>query len=657
MGMTEKIPVKREDLYEFQFLSEASLSPDGRYAAYVVTQADKEKNGYNSAIWMYDLETGKNRRMADRGGAKGILWLDEKSFLFASDRGEAPDKESAVYYRLSVDGGEAQSFLTLPHKAEKILAMGGDKYLFAARVEEYEKPETGECEAERGKDYEIYEELPFWFNGKGIVSRKRTALFVHDRSTGETVRISEKYQNVTSFDLSPDGKTAAWSGPVYRDICPKTSGVYACDLESGNVKSLTSDKEFEADRVCFMGENQVFFTGTTYERMGKNPRFYLVNVDNCERTDLPFSDFSVGSSVGSDAKYGGGTSMLYCQAEDVLYMLKTEWGSSQLVKMDRSGAISYVTEKEGAVSSFDIQNGRGVMMAMRGCSMVELYSLDLESGEEKKLTGFNDQYLDSHAVISPEAFRYEGKNGYTMEGYVIHPLGYEPGKKYPAVLEIHGGPKGVSGGVFFHEMQCLASDGYFVIFSNPRGSDGRGEAYADITEAFGRDDFADLMEFTDQALAHCPDIDEHRVGICGGSYGGFMCNWMIGHTDRYGAAVSQRSISNYATKCLYTDIGYYANRLQMEAYPWEDFHKVWSMSPLSGAVNAKTPTLFLQSDEDYRCWMGDALQMFSALKYFGVEARVCLFHGENHELSRSGKPKHRIRRMTEMMNWFDKYLK
>ena len=524
MGMTEKIPVKREDLYEFQFLSEASLSPDGRYAAYVVTQADKEKNGYNSAIWMYDLETGKNRRMAERGGAKGILWLDEKSFLFASDRGEAPDKESAVYYRLSVDGGEAQSFLTLPHKAEKILAMGGDKYLFAARVEEYEKPETGECEAERGKDYEIYEELPFWFNGKGIVSRKRTALFVHDRSTGETVRISEKYQNVTSFDLSPDGKTAAWSGPVYRDICPKTSGVYACDLESGNVKSLTSDKEFEADRVCFMGENQVFFTGTTYERMGKNPRFYLVNVDNCERTDLPFSDFSVGSSVGSDAKYGGGTSMLYCQAEDVLYMLKTEWGSSQLVKMDRSGAISYVTEKEGAVSSFDIQNGRGVMMAMRGCSMVELYSLDLESGEEKKLTGFNDQYLDSHAVIPPEAFRYEGKNGYTMEGYVIHPLGYEPGKKYPAVLEIHGGPKGVSGGVFFHEMQCLASDGYFVIFSNPRGSDGRGEAYADITEAFGRDDFADLMEFTDQALAHCPDIDEHRVGICGGSYGGFMCN-------------------------------------------------------------------------------------------------------------------------------------
>ena len=177
MGMTEKAPVKREDLFEFQFLSEAALSPDGRYAAYVVTQADREKNGYNSAIWMYDLETGKNRLMAERGGAKGIVWLDEKSFLFASDRGDAPDQESAVYYRLSVDGGEAESFLTLPHKAEKLVPMGEDQFLFTARVEEYEKEEPGEYEAERGKDYEIYEELPFWFNGKGIVSRKRTPVY------------------------------------------------------------------------------------------------------------------------------------------------------------------------------------------------------------------------------------------------------------------------------------------------------------------------------------------------------------------------------------------------------------------------------------------------------------------------------------------------
>ena len=183
------------------------------------------------------------------------------------------------------------------------------------------------------------------------------------------------------------------------------------------------------------------------------------------------------------------------------------------------------------------------------------------------------------------------------------------------------------------------------------------EAFADITEVFGKDDFEDLLEFTDQALACYPDIDRERVGICGGSYGGFMCNWMVGHTDRYKAAVSQRSISNYLTKCLYTDIGYYANRLQMGAYPWEDFHKVWSMSPLSGAANARTPLLLLQSDEDYRCWMGDAVQMFSAVKRQGTDARLVLFHGENHELSRSGRPANRMTRMKELEEWFKKYLK
>ena len=136
-----------------------------------------------------------------------------------------------------------------------------------------------------------------------------------------------------------------------------------------------------------------------------------------------------------------------------------------------------------------------------------------------------------------------------------------------------------------------------------------------------------------------------------------MTTWTIGNTTRSAAACSQRSIANWISKCMTTDIGYYFNMDQLAADPWNSPEKMWAHSPLKYADMAKTPTLFIQSDEDYRCWMGDALQMFSALKYFGVEARVCLFHGENHELSRSGKPKHRIRRMTEMMNWFDKYLK
>ena len=265
--------------------------------------------------------------------------------------------------------------------------------------------------------------------------------------------------------------------------------------------------------------------------------------------------------------------------------------------------------------------------------------------------------MDTHSVLPHEYFTFKDRDGVELDGYVIKPLGYKPGKKYPGILEMHGGPKGIFGGVFHHEMQILANMGYFVFFTNPRGSDGRGSDFAAITGKLGKEDFNDFMDFTDEVIKRYPDLDEKRIGICGGSYGGFMCNWMIGHTDRFAAAASQRSISNYLTKSLCTDIGFNHNMAQLDTDPWHDFETVWDTSPLKNGHLAKTPTLFIQSDEDYRCWMSDALQMFSALKMNGVDSKVVLFHGENHELSRSGKPHNRITRLTEICQWFEKYVK
>ena len=167
---------------------------------------------------------------------------------------------------------------------------------------------------------------------------------------------------------------------------------------------------------------------------------------------------------------------------------------------------------------------------------------------------------------------------------------------------------------------------------------------------------ADSVEVTKYVLEKYP-IDKARIGVTGGSYGGYMTNWIIGHTDRFKCAASQRSISNWISKFGTTDIGYYFNADQNQATPWINHDKLWWHSPLKYADKAKTPTLFIHSEEDYRCWLAEGLQMFTALKYHGVEARLCMFRGENHELSRSGKPKHRIRRLTEITNWFEKYLK
>lgn len=662
MEKTGKEKIVREDLYQFRFLSQAVLSPDGKRAAYVVNQPSEKKNAYESSIWVMDLETRANRLMAARGGAASPVWLDEKILLFTSKRESEAPGEGTKVFSISLEGGEAQLFMTIPLNGASITCLSDDLFLVNAAVTENDTapekahvPAEEDFSAKEGKDYYILEELPFWSNGKGIISRKRQALYLFNRKEHTLARITKPNLDVVSFDISPDGSRIAFSGPVFDSIRPRTCGAFLYDIPSGRTTQLTAADQYAISNLCFLGESRVFFAGTSFERSGKHPRLYIINLENGEETQLPYLDFAIGNTVSSDARFGSGKNLKYCPERDVLYLIRTSWGNSQIMTLSTDGTLTWLTDTCGTVSCFDVKGSTMVMMAMRGNHLDELYLVDPTSGTEEKLTGFNDAYLESHLAVTPEEIRYDSRNGYRMNGYVIKPADYEPGKKYPAVLEIHGGPKTAFGGIFFHESQCLASDGYFVLLPNPRGSSGRSEAFADITEALGKEDVADIMEFLDQVLAACPDINEKKLGICGGSYGGFMCNWMVGHTDRFAAAVSQRSISNYLTKCLYTDNGYQSNRQQVGAYSWEDFQKVWANSPLSAARNVKTPLLLLQSDEDYRCYMGEAIQMFSAVKRNGTDVRMVLFHGENHEMSRSGKPQNRITRLEELENWFRKY--
>lgn len=230
-------------------------------------------------------------------------------------------------------------------------------------------------------------------------------------------------------------------------------------------------------------------------------------------------------------------------------------------------------------------------------------------------------------------------------------------KKYPAILDIHGGPKTVYGKVFYHEMQVWASKGYFVFFCNIHGSDGRGNEFMDIRGKYGTIDYDELMQFTDKVLETYPQIDASKVGVTGGSYGGFMTNWIIGHTDRFACAASQRSIANWISFSQTSDIGPYFAQDQQSATYYENPEKLWWHSPLKYARNVKTPTLFIHSDEDYRCPLCEGLQMLNALLDQNIEARMCLFHGENHDLSRTGLPQHRLRRLNEITNWMEQHLK
>jgi dipeptidyl aminopeptidase/acylaminoacyl peptidase len=208
-----------------------------------------------------------------------------------------------------------------------------------------------------------------------------------------------------------------------------------------------------------------------------------------------------------------------------------------------------------------------------------------------------------------------------------------------------------------HEFQVFAGAGYAVIYLNPRGSDGYSEEFADIRGEYGARDFADLMEGLDHALKSYPQIDGARLAIAGGSYGGYMTNWAVGHTDRFKAAVTDRSISSWVSFWGTSDIGPYFTDDQVGGDPWSAEEKLLGNSPLRSAPKVNTPLMVVHSMEDYRCWMVEGIQFFTALKRMGKEAELVLFPGENHDLSRVGKPKHRVARLNQYLRWFDTHLK
>lgn len=653
-----------QDLYQFNFLSDPVIAPDGEHAIFTKHNAVEETNSYSSEIWVIDLKTNKYHALTTGGKERGAFWLDQDNVAFVCSRGVKAEKgkgekkpEGTSWYKINIHGGEAQPWLTVPERAGQIKLIDENTYLLTV-VRDSEKDEkedeAGQEEtpkARQGVDFEVFDEFPFWFNGRKVINKKRNTLMLH--KDGETKAISPQYLDMMGMQLSPDKTKVVYCGSEYRDVLTRTSGMYLYDIQTGETKTLIPQDQLSVGSPYFMGNDEIFFTGLAEDKRGDNPDYYIYNLTTDEIKKLPFPDASPHGGVGSDANMGGGNGMKY--EDGYLYFTQTVWGNVHLVRMDHEGNIQKVCVTPGAINAFDLYKGRFIFTAMRGNDLVEIYSL--ENGSEERLTALNQPYMESHSVITPEYFTFENRAGVTLEGYVLKPLNFEKGKKYPGILEMHGGPKVAFGSVFHHEMQCYANMGYFVFFTNPRGSDGRGDAFAKINGMLGTIDYDDFMDFTDEMIHRYPELDEKHIGICGGSYGGYMCNWMIGHTDRYAAAASQRSISNYFTKLLCTDIGITFDMPQAGGDPWNDFDQVWEISPLKYAPSAKTPTLFIQSDEDYRCWMSGAIQMFNALQQNGVPSRIALFHGETHELSRSGRPHNRISRLTEIGDWFEKYLK
>lgn len=657
-----------DDFAAVKSLSEISYSPDGKRAAFVLAQPNVKENKYKSNIYL--LEGGQTRKLTSGGDAKGITWLDNETIVFPGDRAGKYKADigikHTVFNTININGGESEEFFAVPFAARNPIFVGGNKVLLLGTYDHNAISLEGLVGADREaaiakiqeeKDYEVFDELPFWFNGKGVINKKRTRVYVCDIEAGTQKAISPEFMEVAGLKFDKACDTAVYYGNVYESMDIHDSHVYAYSPKTEEILEINLGKKLAVSAVDLALGGAVI-AGSTQEKFGssENPIFFKADLKTGKVEMLADLDVSLGSSVGSDCRQGGGKSSK--GTKDALYYLETIGFNSYIVKLTADGKSKKVSpEINGSVDCFDLADGKFTYVAMRQNGLQEIYTCE-ENKEETRLTSFNDEYIKTHSVCEPKYIKFTDTDGVEIDGWIIEPVDYDSNKKYPAILNVHGGPKAVYGETFFHEMQFWANDGYFVFYCNPRGGDGRGNVFADIRgDNYGKTDYADLMEFTDIVLAKYPQIDEKRVVMAGGSYGGFMANWMVGHTNRFAAVASQRSISNYISKCLTTDIGYYHNLSAIQADPWTSHEKMWDHSPLKYADKATTPTLFIQSDEDYRCWMADAIQMFTGLRMHGVEVRMCLFHGENHELSRTGKPTHRIRRLSEITNWFNKFAK
>ncbi|WP_311531204.1 S9 family peptidase [uncultured Anaerococcus sp.] len=630
-----------KDILSYDFLSELVVSNDGNKIAYKKTKANEKDNKYDTDLFVYDKILEKSYRLTDSGDNPICSFDKENNLIY---KRYTDDKTDNFY--ISDGAGLGEELFKLDLDVKSIKWLRDDIFLISASKKKSKE------EKETDKENSYFKELttlPFWFNGVGFLKDSTTYYYLYklsDKSLTEILK-SDKDNSVGILDIDDNIEKIVYtrSHEDSNRVMEFLDSIILKDLKTGEEKIL-SEKSHSIYTIKFL-ENEIVFVGSDLKLGGINEDCFIYKIDGEGKiSKINDDDFdkSFGNSIGTDARFGAAKT--FQVKNNRLYFVVTEKEESKLYSINLKGDLRL--ELDGCIEDFSVTDDDIYYLEMAKDSLAEL---------KEKSTG---KSLVENKIKSPvypiEEFNFES-NGDTLKGYVLLPKDFDKNKKYPCLLSVHGGPKTEFSDIFHHEHQTFASNGYMVIYTNPHGSSGNGVKYSDIRGKYGDIDFSDLMNFTDLAIEKYPQIDPDRMAIYGGSYGGFMTNWAIGHTDRFKAACAQRSISNWTSFYGVSDIGYYFATDQTASNPYDSLDKMWDQSPIKYADKVKTPTLFIHSDEDYRCPLEQGLQMYNRIKLNGVDTKMFLFHGENHELSRSGKPKARIKRLTEIKNWFDRYLK
>jgi len=678
--------ITENDLMKFVWVADPQISPDGSQVAFVRVDVNEKADTYDTSIWIVNANgTDGPRRLTGSTRDTAPRWSpDGRHLAFV----RAPEKDGKVLppqiHILTMAGGEARAITDIPRGAgNPVWAPDGRTIAFASTAKPADlaaKPDGTEKDAKapaRQSDVRVITEAVYRANGVpgfGYVDRDRpgqiwtTGVPAPGAEFAKPVPITTGEFAAGNASWSADGSQIYFVSdrrkqPYY---LPGDSDLYSVSKDGGEPKVVASiDGGIGGYAVAPDGKRIAFF-GTLNgnpERSYSQTDLWVIDAPAGTPRNLTESyDFDAGGSLGGDQRAPRGSHPavpVWAGDGRSVIMRAGIQGDADMVRVDvATGKVTDSPDRrKHDVMSYTATNG-AARFAMVISTPTQVGDLFVSDGlaAPKKLTSFNDALFNGLTLTEPEELWYTSFDGKKVQGWILKPPSFDASKKYPLIVQIHGGPHSAYGNTFTHEFHWMAARGYVVLYTNPRGSSNYGQEFGNIIQfAYPGDDYKDIMAGVDEVVKK-GYVDETRMGVTGGSGGGLLTNWTVTQTDRFKAAVSQRDISDWSNFWYTADFTLF-RPTWFRKPPFQDPADFAKRSPITYVEKIRTPLMFILGDEDWRTPpSAGGEDLFRALKFLKRDTVMVRFPNENHELSRSGKPWHRIERLQHIVGWFDRYL-
>ncbi len=657
---------------KIRFVGNPQVSPKGEKCVFPVKTIDEAKNRYFSHLWMLDVEKEEVYQFTFGEVSDGSPRWSPDGKRIAFLRTDVKEKTSQIWM-IRADGGEAWQLTRMEEGSIGEISWSPDGTKLVCSFRRTHPDWTKEAQKKReesGKSRppRIVTKLFYRLDGYGFLDLYQH-LYVIDAQSGEAKKITDGNWDDYSPTFSPDSRSIAFLSNRCDDPeeKPYEIDVWLVSPEGKELKKIRTPRGYKwALTFSPNGKWLAYFGVETKEDpwVPRNAGLWIVDVQKQKVKCLSSSvDRYVGNVTLSDMReaFAGGESPVWSAKNDQIFSLVSDRGSCNLYSFGLDGKAKPMRDEKNEVYAFssDRMNRIFVLAVSVATNPGELFLLKMKKGkwEWKQITRFNEEWMREIALNEPEEVWWKSFDGTRIQGWLLKPPDFDPKKKYPVLYYIHGGPHAQYGNTFFHEFHLHAGRGYVVFYSNPRGSMGYEEAFATkIRGNWGDVDYKDILSGAD-FVASLPYVARSKIAVAGGSYGGYMVNWIVGHTDRFCCAISERSVVNLHSFAGTSDYPFKPDGY-WEGNTWERPKKLWQQSPLKYAANVKTPLLIIHSEGDLRCPVGQAEEFFSALKRLKKEVLFLRYPSEtSHGLSRSGPPDLRIDRLKHISHWLDRYCK